>query len=99
MTFTPDGRNAYASNSDDVTISAFSVGPLGRLTLLPGAAGTVHTGGTTPLGISVRPDGHTLYVADVDDSTVTAYTIARRLKPRRSSRSSTPPWRTRAGFP
>ena len=76
MTFTPDGRNAYASNSDDVTISAFSVGPLGRLTRLPGAAGTVHTGGTTPVGISVRPDGHTLYVADVDDSTVTAYTIA-----------------------
>ena len=76
MVFTPDGRRAYAANSDDATISAFSVGPQARLTPLPGDAGTVHTGGTTPVGVSVRPDGHTLYVADVDDGTVTAFTIA-----------------------
>jgi 6-phosphogluconolactonase (cycloisomerase 2 family) len=77
MAFTPDARAAYAANADERgTISAYSVGPQGKLTRLPRDAGTVQTGGDTPLGISVRPDGHTLFVAHVISSTVASFTIA-----------------------
>ena len=72
MTFTPDARTAYAANAEDGTISVYTVGPLGRLT----PAGTVETGGDTPLGITVTPNGHTLYVAHVFSSTVAKFTIA-----------------------
>jgi 6-phosphogluconolactonase (cycloisomerase 2 family) len=73
MAFTPDARMAYAANSDAKgTISVYTVGPRGRL--IP--AGTVETGGDTPLGITVTPNGHTLYVAHVFSSTVAVFTIA-----------------------
>jgi 6-phosphogluconolactonase (cycloisomerase 2 family) len=75
MVFAPDARTAYAANSTDGTISVYTVGPRGRLTPLPGKAGTVRTGGDTPLGIAVRPRGHTLYVAHVFSKSVTAFTI------------------------
>lgn len=72
MTFTPDGRMAYAANAGAGTISVYRIGPRGRLA----PAATVETGGTTPVGITVAPNGHTLYAADVDRSTVTVFAIA-----------------------
>jgi 6-phosphogluconolactonase (cycloisomerase 2 family) len=76
MVFTPDARVAYASNSDDGTVSAYTVGPQGLLTRLPGDAGTVATGGDTPLGLAVTPHGHTLYIAHVFSNSLAAFTIA-----------------------
>jgi 6-phosphogluconolactonase (cycloisomerase 2 family) len=76
LVFTPDARTAYTSNADDGTISVYSVGPRGRLTRLPGDAGTVRTGGDTPLGIAVTPRGRTVYVAHVFSKSVAAFTIA-----------------------
>jgi 6-phosphogluconolactonase (cycloisomerase 2 family) len=75
MVFTPDARTAYAANSTDGTISVYRVGPRGRLAALPGKAGTVRTGGDTPVGIAVTPQGHTVYVAHVFSKSVTAFTI------------------------
>jgi 6-phosphogluconolactonase (cycloisomerase 2 family) len=75
MAFTPDARTAYASDAGSGTISVYSVGAGGQLTELPGDAGSVSSGGDTPVGIVVRPDGHTLYIAHVDSASVTAFTI------------------------
>ncbi|MFI5891653.1 beta-propeller fold lactonase family protein [Actinoplanes sp. NPDC051513] len=73
MAFTPDGRMAYAANTDVVgTISVYRVGAHGRLT----EAGVVPTGGDTPLGIAVTPDGRSLFVAHVFSDTVAGFTIA-----------------------
>jgi len=75
MVFTPDARMAYATNTGEDTISVYTVGPRGRLTRLPGRAGTVETGGDTPFGTVVTPRGHTLYVAHVFGNSVAAFTI------------------------
>jgi DNA-binding beta-propeller fold protein YncE len=79
MTFTPDGRTAYAANSDvevgpDLfgTISVYQVGPHGRLT----PQETVSSGGETPLGVAVTLDERTLYVTNVLSKTVVAFRIA-----------------------
>jgi 6-phosphogluconolactonase (cycloisomerase 2 family) len=90
MAFTPDARVAYAANAGDDevgTISAYTVGPQGRLT--PQA--TVETGGDTPLGIVVTPGGHFLYVAHVFSKSVAGFTIAPdgRLSPLRGSPTQT----------
>ena len=76
LAFTPDARRAYASNSDDGTISVYTVGAQGRLTQLAGDAGTVTTGGDTPLGIAVTPQGQMVYVAHVFSHSVAAFAIA-----------------------
>ena len=90
MVFTPDARAGYASNAGDNTISVYSVGQRGRLTPLPGAAGTVRTGGDTPLGIAVPPNGQMVYVAHVFSNSVAAFTIASdgSLKPFRTTTTS-----------
>lgn len=75
MAFTPDARTAYASDAGSNTISVYSVGAGGRLTELSNDAGSVSTGGDTPVGIVVRPDGHTLYIAHVASNSVAALTI------------------------
>ncbi|MEV4893702.1 PKD domain-containing protein [Nonomuraea sp. NPDC055795] len=87
MAFTPDARAAYAANAGDDTISAYAVGPQGRLT--PQA--TVETGGDAPLGIVVTPGGHFLYVAHVFSKSVGGFTIAPdgRLSPLRGSPTET----------
>ncbi|WP_198171088.1 beta-propeller fold lactonase family protein [Actinoplanes awajinensis] len=79
MTFTPDGRTAYAANSavelgPDLlgTISVYRVGPHGRLT----PQETVSSGGETPLGVAVTLDGRTLYVTNVFSKTVVAFRIS-----------------------
>jgi 6-phosphogluconolactonase (cycloisomerase 2 family) len=76
MAFTPDARLAYASNSDDSTISAYKVGRRGALTPLPDGADTVDSGGEIPLGTVVAPNGHTLYVAHVSEDDPNGGTIA-----------------------
>ncbi|GAA2211743.1 hypothetical protein GCM10009850_072030 [Nonomuraea monospora] len=86
MALTPDARLAYASNAGEDepgTISAYAVGPRGRLTPLPNGADTVETGGDTPLGIVVTPSGRHLYVAHVFSKSVAGFTIAPdgRLRP------------------
>lgn len=76
MVFAPDARTAYASNSGSGTVSVYRVGLGGQLTQLPGAVGTVSTGGNVPLGIAVTPRGHMLYVAQVASDSVASFTIA-----------------------
>ncbi|MCK2218460.1 beta-propeller fold lactonase family protein [Actinomadura sp. ATCC 31491] len=78
MAFTPDGRLAYAADAGEDgpgAISAYAVGPRGRLDPLPGDAGTVSTGGDTPLGIVVTPGGRFLYVAHVFSRSVAGFAI------------------------
>jgi 6-phosphogluconolactonase (cycloisomerase 2 family) len=98
MAFTPDARLAYASNSEADTISAYKVGQRGALTPLPEGAGTVDSGGETPLGTVVAPNGHTLYVAHVSEDdpnggTIAIFTIASdgELKPLGSPTPATVP--------
>jgi 6-phosphogluconolactonase len=58
-----DGRYAYTANAGSGTISGFSVGPDGTLTLLDpsGISGNLGAG-SHPLDESVSEDGHFLYV-------------------------------------
>lgn len=76
MAMTPDARHAYAGNSDNSTISAYSVGPQGVLSPLPGAAATVPSGGVDPVGGVVAPDGRTLYFAHVFEENPTGGSIS-----------------------
>jgi len=76
MAITPDARYAFAGNSDDSTISAYSVGPQGVLAPLPGTASTVVSGGETPVGGVVSPNGRTLYFAHVSEETADGGSIA-----------------------
>ncbi|SEG78205.1 6-phosphogluconolactonase, cycloisomerase 2 family [Nonomuraea solani] len=87
MALTPDARLAYASNAGNGTISAYKIGPQGRL--IPQA--TVPTGGDTPLGIVVTPGGRFLYVAHVFSRSVAGFAIAPggRLSPLSGSPTQT----------
>jgi len=76
MAITPDGRFAYAGNSGNNTISAYSIGPQGILAPLPGTAATVVSGGQTPVGGVISPNGRTLYFAHVFEETADGGSIA-----------------------
>lgn len=72
----PNGRNLYISNNVGRTLSAFGVGPDGRLVLL----GTVDSGAVKPKGVAVTPDGRFLYVShgaptDTTPSVLTGFAI------------------------
>lgn len=60
-----NGRFAYGSNYGSGTISSWTVGADGSLTLLEAVAGTTeavdNTQGTTPLDLGISPDGSFLY--------------------------------------
>ena len=76
---TPDGNFLYVSNPNDGangTISGFSVGANGMLTVLPGLQALNAAPGNHPLNMAISPDGEHLYAATQVSSTINAYNIA-----------------------
>jgi 6-phosphogluconolactonase len=74
---TPDGRFAYASNTDSGTVSGYSVGPNGDLMLLDASGITTDTGDhSRPLDMATSPDGAHLYVLEGAQGAIGAYAIA-----------------------
>lgn len=75
-----NGRFLYTANGGG-TISAFTIGGDGLLTLVPSSAGTLNpvSAGTnaTPVALTMSPDGRFLYVANVTNQggRVSAFTI------------------------
>jgi len=68
----PSGKFVYTANSDDNTVSMFSISANGILTpTTPPAVAT----GWSPLSITVDPSGRFAYAANQDDSTVSMYTL------------------------
>ena len=82
---TPDNRFLYVANSNSTSVSAYSIGASGALTLI-GTASTnfpsTATNGTSPAGLAVSPNGRFLFCANKNASnaagngTVTAFDIA-----------------------
>ena len=74
VTVDPAGHYAYVANQTDGTVSAFSIGTDGTLTLI----GTAVTGSgphSFPLSVNVDPMDHYAYVANSGDGTVSAFSI------------------------
>lgn len=77
-----DGTHLYVANGGG-TVSTFSIGSTGVLTLVPASGGAPNPvptpTGSTPVALTVSPDGRFLYVANrstsVSGGTVSAYTI------------------------
>jgi 6-phosphogluconolactonase (cycloisomerase 2 family) len=75
-----NGRFLYSANGGG-TISAFTIGSNGLLTLVPSSAGNLNpvSAGTnaTPVALTMSPDGRFLYVANVTNQggRVSAFTI------------------------
>jgi YVTN family beta-propeller protein len=70
LTATAAPEYAYASNQSDNTVSQYSIGAAGGLTLM----GTQATG-AEPNAIAVVPSGRYLYVANWIDNTLSEYSI------------------------
>jgi 6-phosphogluconolactonase (cycloisomerase 2 family) len=71
ITFTPNGQFAMVTNG--LTLSSYSIGPAGTLTLI----GKVSTGENSANTIAIDPSGRFLYVANSPyDSTISQYTIS-----------------------
>ena len=71
-----DGRFLYSANGDR-TITAFTIGGDGLLSLAPtsGGQGNSVSTGTSPVAMTLSPDGQQLYVAESGES-VSAYRVA-----------------------
>lgn len=73
-----NGRFLYSANGGG-TISAFTIGGDGLLTLVPNSAGNLITAGinANPVALTMSPDGRFLYVANVTNQggRVSAFTI------------------------
>jgi 6-phosphogluconolactonase len=78
----PNGNNAYITNSVDDTISQYSINPRdGTLTPLTPptvAAGTVAPGGGFLIGMAVTSNGHSVYVANGDENTIWQFNVNQR---------------------
>jgi 6-phosphogluconolactonase (cycloisomerase 2 family) len=74
-----NGRYAYGSNYTSGTISSFTIGRHGSLTLLDKQAGvTAHPNnqqGSTPLDLRVSPNGKYLYLVEPGSGKVGAWAI------------------------
>ena len=62
----------YVSNSDDATVSGYSVGSGGNLTTI---AASPFATGRTPDSLAVYPAGNFLYVLNLLDKSVSGYSI------------------------
>jgi len=71
---TPDGRYAYSANAGSSSISSFSVGVGGKLTLLQAAAGITgaNTGATD---LAVTPDGQQLHIFASRGLQISSFTV------------------------
>jgi DNA-binding beta-propeller fold protein YncE len=65
---------AYVANNGSSDVSAFSIGPDGGLTALPGSPFTVAPA-TSPVGVAVSPDGAHLYATNAGSHNVSAFAI------------------------
>ncbi len=70
LTVTAALRYAYVANQNDNTVSAFSIGAGGALTLI----GTVPAG-NEPNAVAVDPTGRNVYVANWTDGTISEYAV------------------------
>jgi 6-phosphogluconolactonase len=74
MAITPNGSYLYIANYQDNTISEFSIGTSGALTILEGSpVGETYQG---PLSLQVDNTGSYLYVANKTSGNVAAYSIS-----------------------
>ena len=65
VVITADGRFAYTSNADSLTISGYSIAANGAITLLtPNGATATAPAGTFPIEEALSRDSHFLYVLD-----------------------------------
>jgi DNA-binding beta-propeller fold protein YncE len=72
-----NGRVLYVANSGSNTVTAFSIGGTGLLTLVPSTGANpnpISVGGTAPNDLTVSSDGQFLYTAN-GGGNVTAFTI------------------------
>ncbi len=73
---TPDGRFAYVTNTPDNSISGFSIGANGSLTMLDADGRTATTGaGSLPIDLAASSDGDYLYVLTFGTHRILTYAI------------------------
>jgi 6-phosphogluconolactonase (cycloisomerase 2 family) len=73
---TPDGRFAYVTNTPDHSISGFSLGSGGTLTMLDAGGRTAATGaGSFPIDLDSSADSRFLYVLAAGTDRILAYAI------------------------
>lgn len=73
-----DTRFLYVANGGSDSVTVFSIGTAGVLTLVPQATGSpnpVAAGGSSPIALTISPTGRFLYVANSTSNTVTAFQI------------------------
>ena len=72
----PMGKFAYVTNASDNTVSMYTIGSDGALTLAntPGGGNTISSG-KAPNGVAVDATGRFVYVADEGSSAISVYTI------------------------
>jgi 6-phosphogluconolactonase len=77
ITVSPDGQFLYVANSGNNSVTAFTIGGGGVLTVVPSTVPNPNplSVGTTPVGITVSPSGQFLYVVSSASGDVTALTI------------------------
>lgn len=73
----PGGSHLFAASPGQVgpdgrAVMAYSIGPDGSLTPVPGSP---FKAGTSPVGIATTPDGRRLYVSNADSHDVTSFEI------------------------
>jgi DNA-binding beta-propeller fold protein YncE len=76
IAISPDGKNVYVANNDDLAVSnvsQYSADPKDG-TLSPKAPATVPAG-VSPDGLVVNPDGTSAYVVNNGDNTVSQYSV------------------------
>lgn len=73
-----DSRFLYVANSGSDSVTVFSIGTAGVLTLVPQVTGNpnpVAAGGSSPIALAISPTGRFLYVANSTSNTVTAFQV------------------------
>lgn len=71
---TPDGRQAYVSNTGSANISRYKIAGDGSLTLAEAVAGSTGTG-SAPADSAITPNGRTLHVRNGRTATISSYAI------------------------
>ncbi|MDH4084737.1 MAG: lactonase family protein [Nitrospira sp.] len=73
-----DSRFLYVANSGSDTVTGFSIGAAGVLTLVPQTTGNpnpVSAGGLSPVALAMSSTGRVLYVANSTSSTITTFQV------------------------
>lgn len=73
-----DSRFLYVANSGSDTVTVFSIGAAGVLTLVPQTTGNpnpVSAGGLSPVALAISSTGRVLYVANSTSNTITAFQV------------------------